>query len=97
MLCNDITRLIWLWCLEANIHLTVAHLPGSENQEADYQSRQINENTEWKLAENLFSLVTSKLGLSIIDLRLNHQLDRYVSWRPDPFAFAIDAFTLDWN
>ena len=24
-------------------------------------------------------------------------MDRYVSWHPDPGAFAIDAFSLDWS
>ena len=29
--------------------------------------------------------------------RTNHQVERFLSWRPDPEAFAIDAFTLDWR
>ena len=28
---------------------------------------------------------------------LNHQLPRYVSWRPDPFAMAMDTFSLSWQ
>ena len=28
---------------------------------------------------------------------LNHQLDHYVSWRPDPFAMATDAFQITWR
>jgi hypothetical protein len=27
---------------------------------------------------------------------LTHQLQTYVSWRPDPMAMATDTFTLDW-
>ena len=28
---------------------------------------------------------------------INHQFPKYVSLRPDPEAFAIDAFSLDWS
>ena len=27
----------------------------------------------------------------------NKKLERYVSWKPDPDAFAVDAFSLDWK
>ena len=36
----------------------------------------------------------------VVDLftsRMNKQLPRYVSYRPDPDAEAIDAFTLNWE
>ena len=29
--------------------------------------------------------------------RLNYQMMPYVSWHPDPIAWAIDAFALDWS
>ena len=29
--------------------------------------------------------------------RLNQEVDKYVAWQPDPGAFAIDAFTVDWS
>ncbi len=28
---------------------------------------------------------------------INHKLDSYVAWQPDPHALHIDAFTLNWN
>ena len=40
------------------------------------------------------------LGPCSVDLfatRLNNQLRRCVSWRPDPFAIATDAFTMSWQ
>ena len=40
------------------------------------------------------------LGFADIDLfasRLNFQTRRYVSWFPDPGAFAVDAFSLSWK
>ena len=29
--------------------------------------------------------------------RLNCQTETYISWKPDPFALAVDAFTMNWN
>ena len=29
--------------------------------------------------------------------RLNKKLDKYLAWQPDPDAWAIDAFSLDWE
>lgn len=29
--------------------------------------------------------------------RINTQFPRYVSFKPDPSAFDVDAFTLDWS
>lgn len=43
---NDLTREILLWCINRDIWLTAAHLPGSENCEADYESRNSNDDTE---------------------------------------------------
>ena len=30
-------------------------------------------------------------------LRINHQIDRYISWKPDPKARSIDDFSIKWN
>ena len=41
-----------------------------------------------------------KFGKPNIDLfasRLNHKLYKYVSYRPDPSAFAVDAFSISWS
>ena len=29
--------------------------------------------------------------------RINHQLQKYIEWKPDPFAQGTDAFKLDWK
>ena len=48
----------------------------------------------------MFKSIIEKLGQPYIDLfatRLNNQLSKFVSWRPDPDAFHVDAFTLNWH
>ena len=98
--CNQITRELWVWCASHGIWLSAAHIPGKENVLADKESRKKDSDTEWKLNPELFSRIATLWGPVSIDLfasRLNYQLKPFVSWRPDPEAMAIDAFSLDWR
>ena len=98
--CNQLAKSIWMSCKENDIWLTACHLPGVLNIEADKSSRQFNERTEWQLKPGIFSTVTDILGVPEIDLfacRLNHQLPKYVSWKPDPGACHVDAFSFSWS
>ena len=38
-----------------------------------------------------------KLDIDLSTSRINHQLSNYISWRPDPGAKAVDAFTINWS
>ena len=98
--CDQAARDIWRWCMERNIWITAAHLPGRDNTEADERSRKFNDRNEWMLDKGIFKKISSKFGSPEIDLfasRLNNQLKRYVTWLPDPNAESVDAFTLDWG
>lgn len=68
---------------------------------ADAESRTDRREIEWKLNPEVFHQIQTVLGVTDdVDLfasRVNHQLDRYVSWQPDPGAWQIDAFSLDWS
>ena len=67
---------------------------------ADKESREKRLDTEWKLNPELFDCIVTLRGTVSVDLfasRLNYQLKPFVSWRPDPEAKAIDAFSLDWR
>ena len=96
----DLTREIWIWCSQRKIWLTATHLPGVQNQLADRESRVFNDDTEWALDLDVFESIENQYGILDIDLfasRLNHKIEPYVSWRPDPNAKAINAFTLNWG
>ena len=99
--CNDITHAIWSWCVHNSVWISAAHIPGSLNTEADQESRRINTDAEWKLDETSLHDACRQLRfLPDIDLfasRLNNQMNKYVSYRPDPGAVAIDAFSLSWK
>lgn len=98
--CNSIASQIWALCEENNFWLTAAHIPGMENNIADYESRNCNLDTEWMLNPRYLSQALEGLPFApVIDLfasRINKQYDHYVSYRPDPFARYIDAFSISW-
>ena len=74
--CNHIARTIWLWCLEHDIWISAAHLPGKSNSVADKASRIFHDHTEWQLDPNIYFSITQAFGVPSIDLfasRLNFQ------------------------
>ncbi|MEO1211812.1 MAG: hypothetical protein AAFX78_20250, partial [Cyanobacteria bacterium J06638_20] len=95
---NSLALEIWNWCIDHDIWLSVTHIPGQCNVEADFGSRKlINKDTEWSLYGEVFKVLTKLWGKPEIDLfasRLNHKLTTYVAWHPDPHASHIDAFTM---
>ena len=98
--CNKLVQGIWTWCMQNKVWLTASHLPGALNVEAGQQSRQFNERTEWHLREMSSKKFPNSGGTPDIDLfasRLNSQLPKYVSWKPDPGATHVDAFSFTWT
>ena len=97
---NELARKIWLWCIDKNIWLSVAYIETENNVEADNESRLNHDNLEWNLNRTLFDEITKLFYMPDIDIfasRLNNQLEKYISWRPDPFAIATDALSVDWS
>jgi hypothetical protein len=98
--CNDLAFELWQWCIDRDIWVSSSHIAGTANIAADKASRNFNDRIEWQLDTNLFNQITDWLFCPNIDLfasRLNSQLTRYVSWKPDRGAEAFDAFSLDWS
>ena len=77
------------------------HIPGVLNQSADKASRkQYESETEWQLNREIFHQIEEILGPFDLDLfasRINTQCQKFFAWRPDPDAFAIDAFSHSWS
>ena len=97
---DRIAKLVWTFCKNNHIWLTASHIPGKLNIEADFWSRKIYIDSEWQLNPKIFNSYCQKLNFSpLIDCfasRLNSQLRTYISYRPDPYASHIDAFTKNW-
>ena len=97
---NKLTRQIWEFAMKHNLWLSAAHIPGCKNVEADEASRVFNDCTEWTLRSDIFQRLVKEFGEPSIDLfasRLNHKVERYCAWEPDPGAVFIDCFMYDWG
>ena len=92
---NKLTYEFLSWANDKNMHVSASHIPGVENIDADRESRRVNVDAEWMLDPSIFKRVCKELDFKpTIDMfatRINNQLPVYVSWRPDPAAFNIDA------
>ena len=51
----NLTKDLWMWCLEKNIHITAQHLPGAQNFIAAVESRSQTDRTDWKLNPCIFT------------------------------------------
>ena len=47
--------------------------------------------------QEIKTLIFGHCSIYLFASRLNNQLKRYVSWRPDPFSVATDAFLISWK
>lgn len=97
---SDLAKKIWKWCEIRKIWIYASYIKSKENNEADFESRKLESNTEFELTNYGFKKITEKLGSPDIDLfasRTNAKCKTYVSWKRDPSAFAIDAFTIPWE
>ena len=98
---HKLTLDICKWCIARNIWLTVSHIPGKANVSADLESREISHSIEWCLNKDIFKTLCQKLGvIPEIDLfasRINFQIEPYVSFKPDPGSYAVDAFHINWD
>ena len=66
---------------------------------ADWESRH-HDSSDWQLLPSVFDAIHHLLGPFTIDLfasRTNTQLPIYCSWRPDPQARVVDAFSTSWS
>ena len=77
-------------------------MAGCLNVEADELSRglNLNEDLERALDMDIFQEIVCRFGKRDIDLfasRLNHTLEKYISFRPDPNAMTADAFSISWT
>ena len=95
-----LVKQIWQWAIDRNIWLSAAYIPGKLNIEADFYSRNFQDKLEWMIDRDVFKRICyiyKKPDIDLFASRLNYQLQKYVSWKPDPEASFIDAFSIDWG
>ena len=81
--------------------LSAVHIPGKDNETADYMSRLQNENIEWRLSpiifQRVFEFFYCKREIDLFASCMIYQVDQYVSWYADRNAMAIDTFSILWS
>ena len=100
--CNELVFRIWQFCIQNSIWVTAAHIPGCSNIVADWESRKFSKpDAEWMLdPRNLQTSLSDLQFKPTIDLFaswLNSQFPIYCSFRPDPGASYVDAFSIPWS
>ena len=94
-----VARKIWDWCVSRDIWVSAVHIAGIANGITNNFSRRASD-LEWQLNKIVFQSLVSLFSNMTIDLfasYLNRQLVRYVSWRSDPQALFVNAFTMSWS
>ena len=97
---TEIAKEIWHFLLPKNITVTAEYIPSILNKGADFQSRHVEDSSQWKLLPSIFHKIRKRWGCPIVDLfasRLSFQVPQYFSWKPDPHALAADAFQQCWK
>lgn len=97
---NALTEQIFDWARLRGITLSAEYVKGTDNAEADFESRTRNLDTEWMITPCIFRKLCSRFFTPDIDLfasRINAQLSTYVSWKPDPHALYTNALTINWS
>ena len=95
-----LSKEIWQYLLKHHITITTENLPSSLNVEADWQSRNSRDPSEWKLCPKVFQQVCQRRGTPKVHLfasKLFHQLPQYFAWKPDPFSQGADALKQIWG
>lgn len=94
---SNLATNFWQYCLDH--HVSDCGIPSRSGQR-DGHSRNFRDTSLWKLHPGIFADLQSIWGSFSVDLfasRLDQQLPRFFSWRPDPLAVQADAFLQDWQ
>lgn len=90
---------IWNWCLRTGTRIRITYVPSAFNP-ADAPSRQLTGQLEWRISSPFFDLMDRKWGPHTVDLFAspdNHQLRRYMTWKPTSGAIGHDALQHHWR
>ena len=97
---NQLCKQMWLWAYEKGIWISAVYV-ASANNEADKPSRKCLNDSEFMLNKDIFSKVIKTWEFTPdIDLFASHankQLNNFVSFKPQPGATFVDAFTQSWR
>jgi hypothetical protein len=97
---NRLAREIWKWAKSHKNWISAVYLEGIKNKVADYESRHVNDNLEYEISDEMFQKICQRFGKPDVDLfasRLNNKCKKFISWKADPLAMSVNAFTVSWE
>ena len=102
--CNHLSKTIWYYCINRKVWLSAVHIPGKDNETAEYMSRLPNENTEWRLSpigivfHRILEVFYYQPEIDLFASCINYQIGQYMPLlHPDRNAIAIDPFSISWS
>lgn len=98
-LLNSLAQEIWSYAEKRSLRLRAEHLPGCQNVVPDRLIRTKLDFSNWRLNRTVFLKLAQLFPPFSIDLFADHtncQVKRFLSWRPDPSAIAVDALVWNW-
>ena len=88
---------VWEWCIQRDIWFISTYVRCEDNF-ADAPCSKLYLDREWMLKKCIFQKALSALQFTpqtdLFASRLNKQIDKYVSFKPDPEAFEVDVFSM---
>lgn len=77
-----------------NICVEVVYLAGSAKAIVDQESRTESDSSDWMLEKSIFDSIVNiwSANIDLFETVWNEQLPCFISWRPQPNAFAVNAF-----
>ena len=97
---NRITKRTSLWAIDSPNWLSAAYKPRQLNVTADTLSRHFEDGIEWQLNSHSFGKLCQALGnpqVNVFASRINPLIPTYASWKPNPYATYVDAFSINWG
>ena len=79
MLCNNVTKEIWEFCIKRGVYISPAHIPAKENI-VYLVPKEFQHSHEWLLSLEVFKYLVELFQVPYIDMfasRLNKYLPKY--------------------
>ena len=97
---TTLAKELWTWAFDKDIGLSAQHITGVPNTIADIESQIARDRSDWMLRPRTFLMIKEALGphgCGPVCIQTDSSTTCFFSWRPDPQAEAVDAFSQDWG
>jgi len=96
---SRVAEAIAFWCERRSIAIEAFYIPGRLNTVADAESRAKEDASDWQLCPLVFAGIARiwPVNIDLFASGWNRQLIPFCSWRPQPDAHAVNAFSLNWS